>query len=319
MLKGVALKLAATFVFVAMSALIKAIAARYPVGEVVLFRSLFAMTPLLIWLRWRGELPRALATRRPLGHIGRSFAGAGGMFANFVALSLLPLADATAFTFATPLLVVPLAALVLRETVMPYRWAAVGVGFLGVVVMLSEHFGEGPAAGAGAASLGAAVALAGAGSSAVAMIQTRRLTRSEPTGAIVFYFSAFTASIGGLALAIFGLWPAGAPLAAFAAGQAFRAPSAPDLAILAGVGILGGCGQILMTQSYRYADASVIAAFDYASMLWAMALGLLAFGETPSPRILAGAAVVVASGVFMLARSRRHSGPGAPEAALEAG
>jgi drug/metabolite transporter (DMT)-like permease len=109
-LKGIGLKIAATFAFALMSAIIKMMAASYPVGEVVLFRSLFALVVLVGWLYSRGEFPRALHTLRPFGHVGRSIAGSGGMFANFIALSLLPLADATAFTFATPLLVVPLAA-----------------------------------------------------------------------------------------------------------------------------------------------------------------------------------------------------------------
>jgi drug/metabolite transporter (DMT)-like permease len=111
MLRGIALKIAATFVFSLMSAAIKSAAARYPVGEVVLFRSGFALVVLAAWLASRGEFPAALHTHRPLGHIGRSLTGTGGMFANFIALSLLPLAAATAFTFATPLIVVVLAAL----------------------------------------------------------------------------------------------------------------------------------------------------------------------------------------------------------------
>ena len=113
MLKGIALKIGATLAFALMSALIKASASAFPVAEVVFFRSVFAMIVLAAWLASRGEWPSALRTRRPLGHVGRSIAGTCGMFANFTALSLLPLADATAFTFATPLIVAPLAAIVL--------------------------------------------------------------------------------------------------------------------------------------------------------------------------------------------------------------
>jgi drug/metabolite transporter (DMT)-like permease len=307
MLRGIALKIAATFVFALMSAAIKVAAARYPVGEVVLFRSLFALAVLAAWLASRGEFPAALHTHRPLGHIGRSLIGTGGMFANFVALSLLPLAAATAFTFATPLVVVVLAALILHETVRAYRWGAVGFGFVGVLVMLSEQLGGGFGA-AGAPSyttIGALVALAVAVASAGAMIQTRRLTQSEATGAIVFYFSSLTGLISALVLCVAALWPADAPFAAFAIGQRFVAPSWLDLGLLAAIGLLGGAGQIMMTHSYRYADASIIAAFDYTSMLWALALGLALFGETPSPRILAGAAIVVACGVFVLWREHR--------------
>ncbi|MGD0185864.1 MAG: DMT family transporter [Roseiarcus sp.] len=307
MFTGIALKVAATFVFAAMSAMIKIVSPVFPVGEVVLFRSLFALAVLAAWLASRGEFPRALHTRRKLGHIGRSIAGSGGMFANFAALSLLPLADATAFTFAAPLMVVPLAALTLGETVRFYRWAAVGLGFVGVVVMLSDHLGEGfgDPAGAAGASLGAGIALAGAACTAVAMIQTRRLTRSEPTGAIVFYFSSLTAVVSAALIALAALWPADAAGAAFLAGQRWVAPSAGEFVLLGSIGVLGGGGQILMTASYRFADASIIAAFDYVAMIWAAALGYALFAEAPSPSILLGAAIVAGAGVFVL--WREHS------------
>jgi len=305
MLVGIALKIAATFAFAAMSAIIKSVSLRFPVGEIVLFRSIFAMATLVVWLARRGEFPHALRTRRKLGHVGRSVAGSGGMFANFIALSLLPLADATAFTFVSPLLIVPMAAMTLGETVRPYRWAAVGIGFVGVLVMLSDDLGRG--AGATAASgygAGAAVALCGALCTAVAMIQTRRLTRSEATGAIVFYFTTVTATISAVLLLLAALWPAGAPGAAFFAGQQFVAPSAPEFCLLASIGLLGGAGQILMTHSYRFADASIIAAFDYVSMIWAATLGYAFFSETPSAAVLAGAAVVAGAGVLVLWRER---------------
>lgn len=307
MFLGIALKVAATFAFAAMSALIKTASPIFPVGEVVLFRSVFALAVLVAWLARRGEFPHALHTRRKLGHIGRSIAGSGGMFANFIALSLLPLADATALTFATPLIVVPLAALTLGETVRFYRWAAVALGFVGVLVMLSDHLGEGLSDSAAAArsSMGAMIALAGAVSSAVAMIQTRRLTQSEPTGAIVFYFSSLTAAVSAALLVVAALWPAQAPGAAFMAGQRFAAPSLGEFVLLGSIGVLGGTGQILMTHSYRFADASVIAAFDYVAMIWAAALGYAVFSETPSPSILSGAAIVAGAGVFVL--WREHS------------
>ena len=305
MLYGIALKIWATLAFAMMSALIKAVSARFPVGEVVLFRSLFALVVLVAWLAWRGEFPHALHTRRPFGHIGRSLAGSGGMFANFVVLSILPLADATAFTFATPLIVVPLAAFTLGEIVKPYRWAAVALGFLGVLVMLSEHLGESAAEAAPNRALGVAVALAGAASSAVAMIQTRRLTHSEPTGAIVFYFSSLTAIFAALLLIAAALWPSAAPGAHWAAGERFVPPTLAEFGLLALIGLLGGSGQILMTHSYRFADASIIAAFDYVAMIWAAGFGYLLFGETPTLRILCGALIVAGAGVFVLLRERQ--------------
>jgi len=302
MLRGILLKVAATFAFAAMSATIKTVSTRFPVGEIVLFRSLFAMAALVVWLARRGEFPHALSTRRKLGHVGRSIAGSGGMFFGFIALSLLPLADATAFTFVSPLLIVPMAALGLGENVRPYRWAAVGVGFVGVLIMLSDDLGR-SAAAQGYAS-GAAVALGGALCTAVAMIQTRRLSRSEATGAIVFYFTTVTTVISATLLTLAALWPGGVPGAEFFAGQRFVAPNGFEMALLVSIGLLGGAGQILMTASYRYAEASIIAAFDYVSMIWAATLGYAVFAETPSAAVLSGAAVVAAAGLYALWRER---------------
>ena len=297
MLRGVALKVAATFVFAVMSALVKLAAARFPVSEIVMFRSLFALLVLIGWLRSRGEFPGALATRRPFGHIGRSLAGTGGMYSSFAALGLLPLADATAFTFATPLMIVPLAAILLGEAVRPYRWGAVAAGFVGVVIMLSDHLGAQSATRAA----GSTVALAGAGFAAVAMIQTRRLTQSEPTGAIVFYFSSVTSSVAALALVAAAIWPQGLWIGT----QQFVVPEPREALALAAIGGLGGAGQILMTHSYRYADASVIAAFDYVAMIWASLLGFALFSEVPTARVLAGAALVASAGVYVVWRVRR--------------
>ena len=300
---GIALKIAATLAFAVMSALIKAISARFPVAEIVLFRSLGALVVLVIWLSSAGEFPRALATRRPFGHIGRSLAGSGGMSANFLVLALLPLADATAFTFISPLLIVPLAAIALGEIVKPYRWAAVTVGFFGVLVMLSDHLGGGSPAGA--AKLGVTIALVGALCTAVAMIQTSRLAHSEATGAIVFYFTSVTTILSAALIVAAAFWPAGARFAWLAATQVFVAPNPEELVTLALIGALGGLGQILMTHSYRFADASIIAAFDYVAMIWAAILGLVFFAEAPTLRILAGALIVCAAGLFVLWRERR--------------
>jgi drug/metabolite transporter (DMT)-like permease len=299
MLKGVALKIGATLAFALMYALIKLAAPTFPVAEIVFFRSIFAMATLALWLASRGEWPSALRTTRPLGHIGRSLAGSCGIFGNFLALAFLPLADATAFTFVTPLMVVPLASIVLGEAVSPMRAGAVAAGFLGVVVMLWGQFGAGPA-GSGS-GIGVTAALIGAGAGAVAMIQTRRLTQSEATGAIVFYFSSVTAVVSLAVLAAAFLWPAGGALSAVAASQRFVAPGPLAFAGLAAIGLLGGCGQILMTHCYRFAHASVIASFDYLAMIWAAALGYLLFAEIPSASVLGGAAIVIAAGGALIA------------------
>jgi len=292
MLKGVVLKVGATFAFALMAALIKAAAPSYPVSEIVFFRSVFAMATLAAWLARRGEWPSALKTTRPFGHVGRSLAGSGGMYGYFLSLAFLPLADATAFTFVSPLMIAPLAWLALGEAVGLARAAAVTAGFA------SGQLGHGAG---GAPSIGVAVALGGAVATAIAMIQIRRLTQSESTGAIVFYFSAVIAVLSLALLILAMVWPERAVLAELASSQRFVAPGALGFAGLAAIGLLGGCAQIMLTQCYRFADASVIAAFDYVAMIWAAALGYLMFAEVPTARVLIGAAIVMTAGAALLA------------------
>jgi drug/metabolite transporter (DMT)-like permease len=208
------------------------------------------------------------------------------MFAGFVSLTYLPLSDAVAIGYASPLMVVVLAAVVLKETVRGYRWTAVGIGFGGVLIMLAPHLGEG--LGGSGPVIGALFALLGASCSAFATIQVRRLTGTESTGAIVLYFSLLTTALGLCTIAL-----------------GWRMPNAGDLALLVLIGILGGIGQILLTGSYRYGDASLIAPFEYTTMIWALLIGWFAFDQLPDQTVAVGGALVAASGIFVLWRERR--------------
>ena len=309
MFTGILLKILSAFVFTLMAASVKLSADSYPIAELVFFRSFFALAILMLWLMARGEFPYGIATRRPMGHLGRAMAGSCGMFCGFVSLSLLPLPDATAIGFTTPLIVVVLAAVVLREKIRLYRWTAVGVGFAGVVVMLWPHLGlftgeSGPLFSS-RAGLGVAVALTAAVFSAIATIQTRRLTLSEKTGAIVFYFTAMTTCLGGFVSLAGAFWPSGWPGAGVLIPQAFIVPSFQNFLALAAIGFFGGIGQILLTECYRYADASILACFDYTAMLWASVLGYFLFAEVPSGAVVAGAVIVAFSGLFVIWRERQ--------------
>jgi drug/metabolite transporter (DMT)-like permease len=307
-LLGVGMKLAATFFFALMLALGKAYSV-YGVSEVVFFRSAFALIPVMIWLVMRGDFPRALRTSRFGGHMVRSVAGIGSMFCMFASYALLPLADATALGYAAPLMITLMAAYFLGETMTGLRWGAVAVGFAGVVVMLWEHLGS-PAPDAPARSaLGAGLALAGAFLVSIAMVQTRRLTKTEDTGAITFYFQSSTTIASGAVLAAAVFWPTNWPLASLMASQAWTTPSPMDWAPLIAIGLLGGIGQIFMTQGYRYADASILAVFDYSSLLFAIAIGYLAFSDVPTGQTLFGASIVICAGlavVWQESRGRRR-------------
>jgi drug/metabolite transporter (DMT)-like permease len=273
-----------------MSATLKTLTTRYPVGEVVFFRSAFALLPLLVWLGWQGDLINSVRTRNLVGHIKRGLIGTAGMYLGFAALSYLPLHDSIAIGYASPLIVVILAALLLKEKVRAYRWTAVGIGFIGVLIMLSPYLKietftgslrDGP-------TLGALFALLGAFCSAGAMIQVRRLTATEKTGAIVFYFFIL-ASV----------------LSLFTIFLGWRMPDAFDMLLFVVGGILGGIGQILLTQSYRFADTSIIAPFEYTTMIWALLFGWVMFGDLPSGTMLTGAAIVAGTGLFIVWREHQ--------------
>lgn len=289
-LKAILLTLISSVLFAAMSGLVRYVGEAAPVGQVVFFRAAFAIPPVLIVYALRRELRLALRTKRPFGHLGRGLFSIGGMFLNFAALARLPVVDATAFSFSTPLVTVVFSVIFLKERVRLYRWSAVIVGFFGVVVMLWPHLDPRHYAGAalGASALGALFAILAAVFNAGSVIQTRRLTGSETTPAIVFYFSLICA-IAGLAT-----WPLG-----------WHSPDAMQLAALIGTGILGGVAHILLTESYRHAPASLVAPFGYSSMLWAFVFGYFMFGEIPVPLVFAGAAIIAAAGLFVFFRERQ--------------
>lgn len=293
MLLGITFKIMSAFAFTAMAALVRAVGDTAPTGQIVFARSLFAILPLALWLAFRGELKSMFATKDPRRHFLRCGFGVVGMFLGFAALARLPLPDATVIGYAAPLLTVVLAAVLLGERVRTSRWSAVLVGLVGIVVMLWPRLSDGALANAGAGTadqtgLGVIFGLAAATLSAGAMIQMRQLAQTEAPGVIVFVFSAVSAAIG-LATLPLG-WPA------------FEAWT---WVILVLVGVLGGIGQILMTLSYRVADASMVAPFDYTSMLWALLLGWFFLGELPTGMTLAGAAIVVAAALGLIVHERR--------------
>lgn len=311
-LLGIGFKVASIFLFTIMLTLGKAYSA-YPVAQIVFFRSAFALIPLMIWLLMRGDFPRALHTNRFGGHLLRSLAGIGSMFCIFTAYALLPLADATAIGYASPLMIVVLASIFLGERAPPLRWGAVSVGFLGVIVMLWEHLGEGDVAEHPRSAAGATIMLAAAFLIAIAMIQTRRLTKTEDTGAITFYFQSTTTVASFAVLLAAALWPSAAPGAEIMRAQAWVTPTLADWGPLILIGLFGGVGQIFMTQGYRYADASVLATFDYTSILFAIAIGFVVFGEEPTAAVLTGAAIVISAGLTVVWQESRRSPRVAPK------
>lgn len=293
---GILLKLASTMMFTCMSTLVRVAGRDVPVGEVVFCRSFFALIPLFIMLAWRNEIMDAFRWTSLASHMKRGVIGATGMFSGFVGLTMLPLADSTAISYAAPLMVVPLAYFLLGEQVRIYRWSAVAVGFVGVVVILWPHLDLAALSGNDRQSTGALFALGGAVCAAFATIQVRKLVNTETTAAIVFTFMMLCAVMG------LATWPLGEAVPVL--GR-WIVPTRWQGFVLVMVGVFGGLGQIFLTMSYRYADTSLIAPFEYFSMIWAIVMGYLVFSDLPSVYVLSGGAIVVASGIFVIWREQR--------------
>lgn len=287
-MRGIFFKLCSVVTFIVMASLIKATASHVPPGEAVFFRSFFAMPVIIAWLAMRGELRTGLKASAPMGHVWRGVVGTMAMGLGFAGLGYLPLPEVTAIGYAAPLLTVIFAAMFLGEDVRLFRISAVVLGLIGVMIVLSPRLTVVPGVDNDAATLGAMLVLGGAVFAALAQVFVRKLVVKEKTSAIVFYFS-LTATVLSLATLPFG-W-------------VIPAPTEAALLVLAGV--MGGVGQIFLTSSYREADASVVAPFDYASMLFALAIGYWVFDEVPTLIMLAGASLVVTAGVLIIWRERK--------------
>lgn len=284
--KAISLKLCAVVLFIVMSSLVKAATEVVPPGEAVFFRSALAMPVTISWLIILGELPSGLHVKSVGAHVRRGVAGTMAMAGMFAGLSLLPLPEATALNYTSALLIVVFAALFLGESVGIFRTTAVCVGFLGVLIILAPKLSVFSGASVEAAEvLGAVLVLIGATCSAIAHISIRQMVQIEHPAAIAFYFSV-TATVLSLATVPFGwVWPAGWLLVQL---------------LLAG--LLGGVAQIFVTLSYRYADASIVAPFDYASMIFALVIGYFIFDEVPTGPMLIGAALIAAAGIAIILR-----------------
>jgi drug/metabolite transporter (DMT)-like permease len=283
---GILLQILAMLCFTSQGALVRYLGDRVPIGEIVFSRSLFGLLPLMLWLAWHGKFFTMWRTSNLRAHITRGLVNISGMFCNFAGLARIPLADATAIGYATPLFTVILAAAFLGEIVRFWRWCAVLVGFAGVLLMLSPHLGQG--ALDSASTLGALFSLASAFLFGVAMTQIRHMTAKETTGALVFFYSMVGILVS---------------LATIPWGWVI--PVGFDLVALIVMGIFGGMAQILMTESFRHAAASVLAPFAYSSMIWAVGIGFFWFGEVPALIVLAGAAIVIGSGLFVIWREHQ--------------
>ncbi len=287
-LRGILMMLLATFLFTVMDALAKWLSARYSIVQIIFFRSVFSLIPLAVLLFRQGIAP--LRTQRLLGHVGRALVGLSALYVFFLSVKLMPIADVYAISFAAPLFVTALSVLILGEHVGVRRWAAVLVGFVGVMVMLEP--------GTDVFQPLALLPLLGALLYAFVVIIIRALGRTESSAALVFYFLMTAGIVSGVLLPFVWVTP---DLAGFA--------------LLVCIGIVGGCAQISMTVAFRSAEVSLVVPFEYSAMLWAVLIGYFVWGDVPAARLWIGVAIVVASALYIALRelrlARAAAAPGA--------
>jgi len=288
---AIALKLMAVFLFMVMAAMIKAATQNVPAGQAVFFRSLFALPIIMAWIWQRGEMREALVPVNLTGHIWRGLFGTTAMALTFAGLGLLPLPEVTAIGYATPMFTVILAAIMLGERVRLFRISAVALGLVGVMIVIWPRLSVDAGAMGAAGTIGALMVLGASILRALVQIHIRTLVKTEHTAAIVFYFS-LTATVLSLLSLPFG----------------WVVPAGTDLILLIGAGLVGGVAQILVTSSYRFGAASMLAPFDYASLIFAAAIGYVIFAELPTVETIIGASLVVLGGVIIIWRERTLGG-----------
>lgn len=255
-------------------ALAKWLSATYPVGEIVALRSGFIVLALGLFLFWRGG-PAALKPVRFRHQALRSACFIASTFAIVTALSRLPLADVVAFTFASPLFIVALAGPLLGEYVVWRRWLAVLVGFAGVLVMARPT--------PNAFQWAACIALTAALFSALRDLVTRHISAVESSNLIVWYSMLAAVTAGLLSILV----------------MPWRLPSLTDTGLFAINAAFNGGAHFMMIEAYRRAEASVVAPFRYTALLWGILFGFLLWGDMPGVWLLAGAMLVMGSGLYL--------------------
>jgi len=281
---GIALRILSGLLFAAMSIFVKEVSGEVPVGQIVFFRSAFALIPLVAFLYLRSEFPHGLATRRPLGHLLRSSLGAAAMFASFASIARLPLAEATLLSYLSPTFTSIAGVLLLSERMTIWRAGGVAFGLAGVVVLVWPELGLVDLDGE--RLWGYVFGLLMGILTAFALIMVRNLSRTENPGAIAFYF-VIASMIGGVITIPFG----------------WVVPDMSALGFLVLAGLFGGFAHIAMTLAFRHAEASLLAPFDYVAILWPVLADVLLFQAPLSlaflsalPLVLGGAALAAVEG-----------------------
>ena len=277
---GMSAAVAAFLMFTVMNTFAKMLSANHSVIEIAFYRNLIACMPFLIMIFVFGRREILIIRSKPSLVGIRAAIGTLSLVTTFYAYSIMPMADTTALLFTASLFIPVLGVIFLKESVGPYRWAAVAIGFIGVVIM-AHPSGE-------IYIFGIIVAMGAALMHATLQIILRYLGRYESTETIAFYFF------------VVGLFLTALPLPFIAVR-----PTMAEVPLLIGVGLSGAAAQWLLTFAFRNAKAAVVTVFNYSSIVWATLFGWMIWNEWPLPTVIAGAAIVIASNILMIWRESR--------------
>ncbi|WP_170430886.1 DMT family transporter [Ruegeria arenilitoris] len=280
-LRGLGYAFAGFAVFASHDALIKVLGGTYSVMQIIFFATLFSFVPMAVTIltdRTTGNfLPR-----HPWLVLLRSALVVTSMVCAFYAFSVLPLAEVYSLLFSFPLIVTVLSIPLLGEIVRAQRWAAVGVGLIGVLIVLRPGTTE--------ITLGHLAALTAAFCSAFGSVLVRKIGNEERSAVLILYPML-------LAIVVMSLMqPA-----------VYQPPSLLNLAMMALVGVFSVIAQHLIILAYRAAPAGVVAPSQYSQIIWATLFGMIFFGEHPDGWVAVGASIIIASGVFVVWRESRSN------------
>jgi drug/metabolite transporter (DMT)-like permease len=277
---GILYMMGAVFLFSIQNAIGKWLAQSYPIPMLVFFRSFVALLPAYIIVMRAGG-PRILRTTRLGAQFGRAVIWGGSNAASFVGFHYLPIADAVALSFAAPLFLTALSYPIIKERVTRERWVAVSIGFVGVLVMAQPSGAEN--------ALGVAGSLTCAICSAVGTLTVRDLCRTDHSASIVTWTAIFMTLMSLPALPFYWV--------------------TPDLrgwTLFCVMGLIGGVSQYCSTLALSHAPAAAVSPFNYTGLIWGSLIGLLIWGDWPTPAIIAGAAIVTATGLYLLRAETRQ-------------
>ncbi|MBY0428419.1 MAG: DMT family transporter [Alphaproteobacteria bacterium] len=272
--RGIIFALIAMMLFSCMAAIAKHFAGSYSAFQIAFFRFFFALFPLFPLIVSSGGLD-VFKTQRFFGHVWRSVVGTASLICYFYSLQHLPLADAVAVSFTNPIFITLLSMVLLKEKVGINKWIAIALGFIGVLIIAKPD--------GLTLNIGVFYGLASSLFYALAMISLRTLGGTEKVLTTTTYFTVLASC-----------------MLAIPAALSWVAPSFIDLMIFILCGLLAGIGQLFLTSAYQNAPPSVISPFNYSSILWAVIIGFLAWGQIPQLHVWIGAAIVIATGIYIL-------------------